>query len=93
MPALPFISLQGLNVECTNDRISGRTSVSANFVRFLAYFGQNLVAVATCLRTLQSEMSSSDWPTTKYPVISNYILVVSRRNASIAIVVQNWLQW
>jgi len=33
----------------------------------LAYFGQNLVAVATCLRSLQSEMSSSDWPNTKTP--------------------------
>ena len=31
----------------------------------LAYFSQNLVAVATCLRTLQSEKSSSDWPTTR----------------------------
>jgi len=26
----------------------------------LAYFRQNLVGVATCIRTLQSEMSSSD---------------------------------
>jgi len=33
----------------------------------LAYFGQNLVPMATCLRTLQSEMSSLDWPTTKTP--------------------------
>jgi len=30
-----------------------------------AYFRQNLVAVATCIRTVQSEMSSSHWPTTK----------------------------
>jgi len=33
----------------------------------LAYFIQNVVALATCLTTLQSEMSSSDWPTTKTP--------------------------
>jgi len=32
---------------------------------FLAYFGQNLVAMATSLRPLQSEMSSLDWPTPK----------------------------
>jgi len=32
----------------------------------LAYFGQNVVAVATCLRTLQSE-KSLNWPTTKTP--------------------------
>ena len=34
---------------------------------FLAYFGQNLVAMATSLRPLQSEMSSLDWSTTKTP--------------------------
>jgi len=33
----------------------------------LYYLGRNLVAVATFLRTLQSEMSYSDWPTTKTP--------------------------
>jgi len=33
----------------------------------LAYFGQNVVAVATCIRNLQLEMSSSDWPTMKTP--------------------------
>jgi len=32
-----------------------------------AYFGENFVAVATCLRTLQSETSFSDWSTTKNP--------------------------
>ena len=37
------------------------------FCDFLAYFGQNLVAMATPLRPLQSEMSSSDWSTTKTP--------------------------
>jgi len=31
----------------------------------LAYFGQNLVAMATSLITLESEMSSLDWTTTK----------------------------
>jgi len=33
----------------------------------------------TCLRNLQSEMTSSHWPTTKTPC--NHISVVSRRNA------------
>jgi len=32
-----------------------------------AYFRQNMVVVATCVRILQSEMSSTDWPTTKTP--------------------------
>ena len=49
----------------------------------LAYFGQNLIAMATFLRTMQSEMSSSDWPT----VISNRIPVISRSNAFTAILV------
>jgi len=34
---------------------------------FLWFFGQNLVAVATSLRSLQSIMSSLDWSTTKTP--------------------------
>jgi len=38
-----------------------------HFCYILAYFGQNLVAMATSLRPLQSEMSSLDWPTTKTP--------------------------
>jgi len=33
------------------------TEVMAIFVIFLAYFGQNLVAMATSLRPLRSEMS------------------------------------
>jgi len=53
----------------------------------LAYFGPDLVAVATCLRTLESEMSSSDCRPRKLPAISNRIPVVSRRNAFIAILV------
>jgi len=36
-----------------------------HFCDFLAYFGQNLVAMATSLRPLQSQMSSSDWSTPK----------------------------
>jgi len=48
-------------------------------------FGQNLVAMATSLRPLQSEMSSLKWLITKHPVISNCILVISRRNAFICI--------
>ena len=35
------------------------------FLWFFAYFGQNLVAMATSLSLLQSEMSSLDWPTMK----------------------------
>jgi len=57
------------------------------FLSFLAYFGQNLVSVATSLRLLQSEMSSFDWSTMKTPVISNRILVISCRNAFMAILV------
>jgi len=37
------------------------SEVMAIFVRFFADFGQNLVAVATSLRPLQSEISSLDW--------------------------------
>jgi len=36
------------------------TEIMAIFVIFLAYFGQNLVAMATSLTPLQSEMSSLD---------------------------------
>jgi len=36
-----------------------------NFCDILAYFDQNLVAMATSLRPLQSEMTSLDWLTTK----------------------------
>ena len=43
------------------------TEVMAIFVIFFAYFGQNLVAMATPLTPLQSEMSSLDWSTTKTP--------------------------
>jgi len=38
-----------------------------HFCDFLAYFGQNLVAMATLLKPLHSEMSSSDWSTMKAP--------------------------
>ena len=51
-----------------------------HFCDIFAYFGQKLVAMTTSLRPLQIEMSSLDWPTTKPPVISNRILVISRRN-------------
>jgi len=37
------------------------TEVMAIFVRSFAYFGQNLVAMATSLRPLQTQMSSLDW--------------------------------
>jgi len=51
----------------------------------LAYFGQNLAAMATSIRPLQSEMSSLDWSTMKTPVVSNHIVVISHRNAFICI--------
>ena len=38
-----------------------------HFCDFLAYFGQNLVAMTTPLKPLQSEMSSLDWSTRKTP--------------------------
>jgi len=50
---------------------------------FLAYFGQNLVAMATPLRPLQSKISSWIGGPGKPPVISNRIRVISRRNAFI----------
>jgi len=56
------------------------------FVIFLAYFGQNVVAMATSLRPLQSQMFSLNWWATKTPVISNHILVISRRNAFICFI-------
>ena len=40
----------------------------------LAYFGQNLVAMATSLRSLQSEMSFLHWLTPKpYPRTTNFV--------------------
>ena len=39
--------------------------------------------MATSLRPLQLEMSSSDWTTTKTPVISNHIHAISHRNTFI----------
>ena len=60
---------------------------TGHFCDFLAYFGQNLVAMATSLKPLQSEMSSLDWSITKTPVIINHILAISHRNAFIAILV------
>jgi len=43
------------------------TEVMAIFVIFWAYFGQNLIVMATSFRPLESEMSSLDWTTTKTP--------------------------
>jgi len=37
------------------------------FLWYFAYFGQNLVAMATCIRPVQTEMPSLDWLTTKTP--------------------------
>jgi len=61
--------------------------LSPFFFDFLAYFGQNLVAMATSLRTLQSEMSFLDWSTTKTPCYKHHILAISHSNAFIAILV------
>jgi len=53
--------------------VSLTTEVMAIFDIF-AYFGQNLVAMATSLRPLQSEMSYLDWPTQKpYPRTTNFV--------------------
>ena len=73
-------------MECTNGRISHNLS-QRQFCMILAYFGQNLVSIATSLKHLQSQMFYLDWPTTKTPVIRNHIPVVSRRNAFICILV------
>jgi len=44
------------------------------FCDIFAYFGQTLVAMATSLRPLQSEMSSLDWPTPKtMPRTKNFV--------------------
>ena len=56
-----------------------------HFCDIFAYFCQNLVAMATSLRPLQSKMSSLDCWTTKSPFLSNRILVISRRNAFMCI--------
>jgi len=53
----------------------------------LAYFGQNLVTVATCLRTFQSECLLQIGRRRRLPAISNHIPIVSRSNAFIAILV------
>ena len=55
------------------------------FFDIFVYLGQNLVAMATSLRPLQSEMSSVDWSTKNPLVISNHIFVISRRNGFICI--------
>jgi len=62
--------------------MSHRTEVMAIFVRFFAYFGQNLVAMATSLRPLQSEISCLDWLTLKpchrtKKVVNNHYISVS----------------
>jgi len=61
------------------------TTEAGHFCDIFAYFGQNLVAMATSPTPVQTEMPSLDWLTTKPPVMSNRILVVSRRNAFICI--------
>jgi len=67
--------------------MSHRTVNYGHFCDIFAYFGQSMVAMATSLRPMLSEMSSLDWSTTKTPFISNHILVICGRNAFIAILV------
>jgi len=54
-----------------NQTLHGYVIYNWSYCHFdiFAYFGQNLLAMATFLKPLQSEMSSSslDWPTTKTP--------------------------
>ena len=54
----------------------------------LDYFGQNLVAVATSLKPCNQKCLLQIGRPRRLPVISNHISVVSRRNASLAILVQ-----
>jgi len=55
------------------------------FLWFFGLFWPKFGCHCNALRPLESEMSSLDWSTTKLPVISNRILVISRRNAFICI--------
>jgi len=43
------------------------TSEDMAIFEIVAYFGQNLVAMATSLSPMQTTMSSLDWLTTKTP--------------------------
>jgi len=54
----------------------------------LAYFGQNLVAMATRLKPCNQKCLLQIGRPRRLPVISNHIPVVSHRNAFIAILVQ-----
>jgi len=62
------------------------SEIIAIFVKNFAYFGQNLLAMATSLRPLQPRIYSLVFGLSD-PVISPHILVTSRRNAFIAIFV------
>ena len=73
---------------CQNQTLDGlthTTEVMAIFVIFLAYFGQNLVAMATSLRPCNQKCLLWIGRPRKSPVISNHILVTSRRNGFICI--------
>ena len=54
-----------------NQTLHGYVAYNWSFGHFCdilpIYFGQNLVAMATCLRPLQSQMFSLGWSTTKTP--------------------------
>jgi len=56
-----------------------------HFCDFLAYFGQNVVAAATSLGSLQSKNVFLGLATTKNRAIGNRFLDISRRNAFICI--------
>jgi len=56
-----------------------------HFCDYLAYFGQNLVAMATPIRPCNQKcLLQIGWPR-KPPVISNHILAISHRNAFVSI--------
>jgi len=65
--------------------VSLTTEVMAIFVIFLAYFGQNLVALATSLRPGNQKCLLWNGRPRKPPVIGNHILVISSRNAFMCI--------
>ena len=69
----------------------------SHFCEIFAYFGKKLVAMATCIRPLQSEMVPSlDWPTTKTPLqVITFSLSLTEMHlyAFVAILSQSWLPW
>jgi len=76
--------------------MSHTTEVMAILVRFFAYFGQISLPwkrPLEWLRLFPSEMSFFRLADHKTPCICYDVLIISRRNAFIAILVPNWLPW